>query len=75
VTATLLQFPYRPRTVRLLTLDGRPWARTDFPEPCDAWDWIARTVAAELDCSPEDVGATEEDVVTVHGMPCYVLRF
>jgi hypothetical protein len=62
-------------------LDGRRWASTGFLRgtgPTAAWEWIATTVAAELDCSEEEVGCMEctegNDLVTVDGLPVYRCR-
>lgn len=62
------------RTVRILTLDGRPWASAGFTAPGDAWGWIASEVARECECDPEDVHCEESedgDLVTVSGRPVY----
>jgi hypothetical protein len=64
------------RTVRILTLDGRPWASAGFSGglPSDAWAWIAETVAQDCECDPEDVHCEESedgDLITVDGRPVY----
>lgn len=82
MTATLIAFPPQPQMlshVHLLHLDGRPWASAGFlpGDPGAAWAWIAETVAAELECSEEDVhaGESEEgDTVTVDGIPVYMVE-
>ena len=64
------------RSIRNLTT-GHPIATAGFdgPNPAgDAWEWMQETVAAELECRPEQVGAIETDdgdVLTVDGVPVY----
>lgn len=64
-------------TVRLLHLDGRPFASTGFlpgDPPAARWDWIAETVAAECECDPDEVDCMESDdgdMITVDGLPVY----
>ncbi len=80
----LLSFPVEASarlisTVKLLHLDGRPFASGGFlpGNPGDAWAWIAETVATELGCLESEVeaGESEEgDVVCVEGMPCYMVE-
>jgi hypothetical protein len=78
MTATLLAFPPAAMgrlvsTVRLLHLDGRPFASTGFlpGNPGAQWEWIQETVAAELGADPESIHATDDDLVTVEGIPCF----
>lgn len=61
------------RTVTLLHLDGSTFRAADFaPGLASApWNWIAKTVAAELGCEVEAVGCAENDLVTVDGLPVY----
>jgi hypothetical protein len=59
-------------------LDGRPFASAGFAGPMPpVWEWVQETVAHELECSPEQVGIMEcedrGDVVTVDGLPVYLL--
>lgn len=84
-TATILTHPrLQPthRTVRLLHLDGRPFASAGFPvavrDPGAPWAWIAETVAHEQRCDEDQVGCIEPDndelagdLVTVDGFPVY----
>jgi hypothetical protein len=88
MTAPCVLLPFPPAAssrlfshVALLHLDGRPFARTAFlpgAGPSAAWEWIAETVAAECDCSAEDVhcAETEEggDLITVDGLPVYMVE-
>lgn len=69
----------RPRTVTLNRLDGQRFASAGFLGglASDPWTWIARTVADELECEPEDVGCIETDdgdMVTVFGLPVYQIQ-
>jgi hypothetical protein len=67
------------RHVHLLHLDGRPFCSAGFlPGLASApWSWICEVVAAEHECSEEDVGCAEAgedldgDFVTVNGIPAY----
>lgn len=61
------------RTVRLLHLDGRPWASAGFLDG-SSWTWIANTVARECECDEDQVGCVESDdgdLITVDGLPVY----
>lgn len=74
----VLPFPPRPgllSQVTLTRLDGTPFASQGFlpGAPGAAWAWVVATVAAELDCDPAALGATD-DTVTVDGLPCYVVE-
>lgn len=78
---TLLAFPPAAMgrlvsTVRLLHLDGRPFASAGFlpSRANDPWNWIVETVAAELDSAPETIHATDDDLVTVDGIPCFLVE-
>jgi hypothetical protein len=68
------------RTIRLLTLDGRPWASAGFAGglPSDAWAWIAETVAHEHGCDEDDVHCEESedgDLITVEGVAFYKIGY
>lgn len=65
-------------TVRLLHLDGRPFASAGFlPGLASApWAWIRETVARECDVDEDQVGTMETDdgdMVTVDGLPVYLV--
>lgn len=70
------------RTVRLLHLDGRPFAEAGFPndvrDPGAPWEWIAETVAHECGVREDAVGCEESeeagDLVTVDGLPVYIVK-
>ena len=57
-----------PRTHLALTrTNGHPLAGTLAPGAAAAWDWIARTIAAQFNCLPDDVDYDEPNLVTVNG--------
>ena len=41
----------------------------------EAWDWVARTVARQFDCLPDDVDYDDGGVVTVNGEAVALCRF
>lgn len=66
------------RTIRLLHLDGRPWASAGFAggDPGAAWGWVCETVAAECGVDEDAVGCAESedgDLITVEGVAVYRL--
>lgn len=83
-TATLIPFPPARSTrlmshVNLLHLDGRLFATAGFlpGDPGAAWAWIRSIVAAELECSEDDIRCGESDdgdTVCVEGVPVYLVE-
>ena len=51
----------------LTRTNGHPLAGCMASGPQEAWDWVARTVARNFDCLPEDVDYDDGGLVTVGG--------
>lgn len=79
--SNVLAFP-PARSARLLshvtlhTLDGRVLASASFlpGDPGAAWEWVVENAVRVFGCAESEVGTADGDLVTVGGIPAYMVE-